>query len=399
MILLAIETSCDETALSLLETKEVEGKLHFKVLNNLVLSQIKLHEQYGGVFPMMAKREHAKNLVPLLVKVLDESGFTVNTKTPTKDEGLTTKLKDLLSAKESELLEHILSTQKLWQLPAKNGSPIDAIAVTQGPGLEPALWVGINFAKALNLLWGVPVIPVNHMEGHIVASLLNDNSHANYSSLRTLPFPALALLISGGHTELVNIKDHRHYNIIGKTRDDAVGEAFDKVARLLGLPYPGGPQISKLADIERAAHPKPRKHYVLPRPMLTTKDFDFSFSGIKTAVLYMTKEIPDLTLDIKQQIAREFEDAVAEVLVKKTRKAIEEFGIQSLIIGGGVTANRFIREQFDLLAKEFGIPLLLPGSNLSTDNALMIGIAGALSYLHEKPSDLTFKADGNLALS
>jgi N6-L-threonylcarbamoyladenine synthase len=395
MIILAIETSCDETALSLLETKNIDGKLQFKVLNNSVLSQIKLHEQYGGVFPMMAKREHAKNLTPLLSKVLKETGF----KAEDKKMEIETKLKELLGEKESELLEQILKTPEIWSLPTKDNKPIDAIAVTQGPGLEPALWVGINFAKALNLLWGVPVIPANHMEGHIVASLLDNNSHNDYHSLRTLEFPALALLISGGHTELVNIKDHRHYKIIGKTRDDAVGEAFDKVARLLGLPYPGGPQISNLADQERKAHPVAQKRYVLPRPMLTTKDFDFSFSGIKTAVLYMTKEIKEITPDIKQQIAREFEDAVTEVLIRKTKKAIEEYGSRALIIGGGVIANRYIREQFELLAKEFQIPLLLPGSNLSTDNALMIGIAGALSYVNEKPSGTSFKADGNLALS
>lgn len=395
MILLAIETSCDETALSLIETKEADGKLLFKVLNNSVLSQIKLHEQYGGVFPMMAKREHAKNLVPLLAKVLKETGF----ETKDIDPKIEDKLKALLAEKESELLENILKTPAIWSVPTKEGRPIDAIAVTQGPGLEPALWVGINFAKALNLLWNIPVIPANHMEGHIVASLLDEKSNDDYHSLQHLTFPALALLISGGHTELVNVKDHRHYEIIGKTRDDAVGEAFDKAARLLGLPYPGGPQISNLAESERTQYPKPRKQFVLPRPMINTKDYDFSFSGIKTAVLYMTKEIRDLSEETKKQIAREFEDAVTEVLIHKTRKAIEEYGAQSIIIGGGVIANRYVREQFGLLAQEYNIPLHLPGSNLSTDNALMIGIAGALSYNHEKLSDMSFKADGNLALS
>jgi len=422
MIILGIETSCDETAVSLLhvtENRAEKKELLFKVLNNSVLSQIKLHEQYGGVFPIMAKREHARNLAPLTAKVLKEAGFLPDikeTKTAELDPEKKASIELLLSAKEKELLEILLQIPELWHMP--HGSidgvkqKIDAVAVTQGPGLEPALWVGINFAKALHILWGVRVIPVNHMEGHIIASLLNNESTDEYRALRTLEFPALALLVSGGHTELVSVTDHRHYTIIGRTRDDAVGEAFDKVARLLGLPYPGGPQISRLAEIEREQYPEARKKYILPRPMIASKDFDFSFSGIKTAVLYMTREImkgdgsggkenvaTQLTDDIKQQIAREFEDAVTEVLVFKTRKAIEETGARSLIIGGGVVANKHIRQQFTQLAGEYSIPLLLPSAQLSTDNALMIAVAGALSYINEKPEDMTFKADGNLALS
>lgn len=393
MIILGIETSCDETAISLIETQEKDGELQFKILNNSVVSQIKLHEQYGGVFPMMAKREHAKNLVPLLLNVLKDTNFLPET-TSAIDPVLEGKVKALLSEKEKELLENLLRAPQLF-----NALKIDVISVTQGPGLEPALWVGINFAKALGLLWNIPVIPTNHMEGHIVATLLKDESQSEYHSLKKIEFPALALLISGGHTELVLIKNHRDYEIIGKTRDDAVGEAFDKVARLLGLPYPGGPQISKLAQKERAVHATSRNTYVLPRPMIRSNDFDFSFSGIKTAVLYMTKEIPELNDEIKQQIAREFEDAVTEVLLSKTKAAIEEHGAQTLIVGGGVSANSNIRAALEEMTRNLSIPLLLPSQALSTDNALMIAIAGAFINKGDLPNIQEFKAEGNLSLS
>ncbi len=399
MIILGIETSCDETALSLLETRQEKDITQYKVLHNAVLSQIKLHEQYGGVFPMMAKREHAKNLVPLLVNVLEKSGLA-NIKKEPADAQKIAEITALLSAKEKELLAALLNEPALHNKPH-----VDTIAVTNGPGLEPALWVGVNFAKALSILWNIPAIPVNHMEGHIVASLLDPKSDLKHLSLKPLALPALALLISGGHTELVLINDIRDYSILGATRDDAVGEAFDKVARLLGLPYPGGPQISKLAHTERAAHPAPRKIYNLPRPMIHTSNYEFSFSGIKTSVLYTIRDIKEqgkeLTDDIKQQIAREFEDAVTEVLIFKTKKAIEASAIQTLIIGGGVIANTYIRSQFEALAKKMNIVLLLPQAHLSTDNALMIALAGALMLQGELPEIHTiqdFKAQGNLSL-
>ena len=211
----------------------------------------------------------------------------------------------------------------------KNNKPIfDAIAVTEGPGLEPALWVGIVFAKALSLSWEIPIISVNHMEGHIVSALLELKSEENINlfNIQEIEFPAISLLVSGGHTELVKINNIGSYEVIGRTRDDAVGEAFDKVARILGYPYPGGPEISALAQIARDENINTENEIKLPRPMLHSKDLDFSFSGIKTAVLYMVQKIPNLTEEIKKQIAREFEDSVIEVLFSKTKRLKRKAG-------------------------------------------------------------------------
>lgn len=392
MIILGIETSCDETALSLLEIKEKDGVAHFKVLGNEVHSQIKVHEKYGGVFPMMAKREHNRNLIPLFKKLLEESGFAQQ-KSPAiaLSDDQNEKIEKMLN-KESEL-------QKAFReyIPTIERPNIDAIAVTSGPGLEPTLWVGINFAQALGLMWDIPIVPTNHMEGHIVSALLKKESAQEHNALKPVQFPALALLISGGHTELILMKDWKHYALLGQTRDDAVGEAFDKVARLLGLPYPGGPAISKCAD-ELRKKGESEIPYPLPRPMIHSKDYDFSFSGIKTAVLYTLKKIPELTESIKHNIAREFEDAVTEVLVSKTRRALEEFGVRTLILGGGVVANNEIRRSFETLVREYtDIKLYIPEVSLSTDNALMIALAGYYNHklgLHIKD----IKAEGNLKL-
>jgi N6-L-threonylcarbamoyladenine synthase len=396
MIILGIETSCDETALSIIEVSGDTAQPHFSVLGNTVLSQIKLHEQYGGVFPMLAKREHAKNLVPLLMKLLEGTELIKETQTT-----LTPELEAAISGtleKEPELKELLMPFLASHEKPS-----IDAIAVTEGPGLEPALWVGINFAKCLGIAWNLPVVPVNHMEGHIVASLLKDESFDDKKShpLKPLPLPALALLISGGHTELIHIKNFREYRILGQTRDDAVGEAFDKAARILGLPYPGGPQISRLAETERAAQRIIPPQYKLPRPMIHTDNYDFSFAGLKTAVLYMVQKIKEITPEIKAAIAHEFENAVTEVLISKTKKAIERESAGALIVGGGVVANTHIRSAFESLTKEMNIPLLLPKTDLSTDNALMIAIAGGLMYMEKKDGWIQpeIKARGNLKLS
>ena len=287
MIILGIETSCDETALCLLEVKEdsQDGKgITYRTLGNLVLSQIGTHEQYGGVFPMLAKREHAKNLVPLLEKLIKESGIATSTLPAGKQtDDAIESVQNLLSEHESDLLKHVMESSLISQKPA-----IDRIAVTYGPGLEPALWVGVNFTRALHTLWNVPVVAVNHMEGHIVSSL-SPSIQKDFTQLGSLPVPSLGLLISGGHTELVKIESIGKYEIIGATRDDAVGEAFDKVARMLGLTYPGGPQVSRLAAEARAS--KLPHSVVLPRPMKSSKDLDFSFAGLKTAVLYALQKI------------------------------------------------------------------------------------------------------------
>ncbi|MDD5050859.1 MAG: tRNA (adenosine(37)-N6)-threonylcarbamoyltransferase complex transferase subunit TsaD [Candidatus Pacebacteria bacterium] len=385
MIILGIETSCDETALSLVEAAGTLENPQFRLLSATLFSQTKLHEEHGGVVPMLAKREHQKNLIPLLKKLLEESGFSKSKQEKIVEEGV----KKILE-REQELAPLFLEF-----IPTIEKPKIDAIAVTYGPGLEPALWVGVSFAKALSYTWNIPIIPVNHMEGHIVSPLLTENTK--------IEFPALVLLISGGHTELVLTEKWGEYKVIGKTRDDAVGEAFDKVARLLGLPYPGGPEISKLAEKQRQLGSSASK-LTLPRPMLKSDDYDFSFSGLKTSVLYKLKEIGEPTAEIKSEIAREFEDAVGDVLVAKTRKAIEEFGPQTLIIAGGVSANFHIRKSFEKLAQDFPqTKLLIPPKELSTDNAIMIAGAGYInSLLKEKVAspiiDQPLEARGNLRL-
>jgi len=258
---------------------------------------------------------------------------------------------------------------------------IDVLAVTAGPGLEPALWVGISFALALGTLWQLPVIPVNHMEGHIASVLMKN----------TVRFPALALLISGGHTEIVSVAGWGQYKVVGQTRDDAVGEAFDKVARLLGLPYPGGPKISHLADIARAriATGDMTKTVTLPRPMIHSDNLDFSFSGLKTAVLYYIRDYvrdhasdsqeksDPLPADIKTDIAREFEDVVTDVLLAKTTQALDETGAQTLIVAGGVISNKKLRETFLALEDERAdLRVSVPLRDFTTDNAVMIACAG-----------------------
>jgi N6-L-threonylcarbamoyladenine synthase len=345
MITLGIETSCDETALCLLEYKDNK----YKVLGNIVHSQIDLHREFGGVFPMLAKREHIKNLPILYEKILKDSNV--------KEEN------------------------------------IDRIAVTNGPGLEPALWTGILFAKELSKKLNIPVFPINHMEGHIFASLINKpDDKKEFQKLRDIEFPAVALLISGGHTEIVKMEEYGKYEILGSTVDDAVGEAFDKVARMLNLPYPGGPEISKIA--EKARKDNLENKIKLPRPMLHSKDLTFSFSGLKTAVLYTIKKIENITQDQISDIAREFEDSVTEVLIHKMKKVLDENEVKTLIIGGGVIANTHIRKAFEELASKNSIPLYLPEPGLTGDNALMIAIVGTI-----KPSNdyEGFRAEGNLS--
>ena len=271
---------------------------------------------------------------------------------------------------------------------------IDAIAVTTGPGLEPALWVGIKSAEALGLLWNIPVIPVNHMEGHIMSVLFTKQK-------TTLKLPALALLISGGHTELVYSPKPFSYSVVGQTRDDAVGEAYDKVARMLGLPYPGGPQIALLAE-EKRKKKYTKNNWDLPRPMIHSKDLDFSFSGLKTAVLYATKD-KTLSRAQKAEIAKEFEDAVTEVLVAKTRKALTLHKTKTFIVAGGVASNTHIKRSLKKLTKEFeNLTIHTPQKTVATDNSIMIGIAG-YSQIRNNPKLLkqknALRASGNLRFS
>lgn len=386
MITLGIETSCDETAVCVLETRattdaKTGGRaIEYRILENVIHSQADLHAKYGGVFPMMAKREHEKNLPVIVEKILGPG-----------DEKI------------------------------KSGAlKIDRIAVTKGPGLEPALRVGVDYAKKIAERLKVPIVGVNHMEGHILGSLLTSSKSdagpdAPFTKLHEPALPALALLISGGHTELVLMPNIGEYKIIGRTKDDAVGEAFDKVARLLGLPYPGGPQVSELAEQarlnERTGPDAATPEITLPRPMLRSPDFDFSFSGLKTAVLYEIRKTDenatmkpgapnqDLTETMKRGIAREFEDAVTEVLTTKTAKAIETHGAQSLIAGGGVVANAHIRTALETVATQNSIHLFLPPAGVAGDNALMIALAGALTAIDNNRAEIDIlKAAANLSL-
>ncbi|MEK7116846.1 MAG: tRNA (adenosine(37)-N6)-threonylcarbamoyltransferase complex transferase subunit TsaD [Patescibacteria group bacterium] len=363
MIILGIETSCDETAVSIVEAEGGLEDLNFKLLGSVIHSQIEIHKQYGGVFPALAKREHIKNLPIVLEETLKKANFELN--------------------------------------------KIDLIAVTVGPGLEPSLWTGINFSEELGKKWHIPVIGTNHMEGHIASVLFK----AEENPKKNLEFPALALLISGGHTELVFLKSWAEKEKIGETQDDAVGEAFDKVARMLGLPYPGGPEISKLAEEARIKNIKLETKF--PRPMIHSKDFNFSFSGLKTAVLYYLRDKKEIN---KLAVAREFEDAVIETLISKTKKAIERVSkgtfwdrnslkvpfdtLKTLIIGGGVIANKALRENFLNLKEDYpGVEILIPEKSLTTDNATMIAAAGYIEYLTNKKPGVELKAQGNLNIS
>ena len=414
MRILAIETSSDETAIAVVEATGDEGAASFTVLGNALLSQVAVHRQYGGVYPNLAKREHAKNLVPILTAAIEEAELLREDAQAISQEthDAITKLLEREPGLEEQFLEFVSETEP----PA-----VDAIAVTTGPGLEPALWVGINFAKALTLVWGKPLVAVNHMEGHILAALAEKRTE-NSLQITDAQLPILALLISGGHTELVLMHEWLSYELIGQTRDDAVGEAFDKVARMLGLPYPGGPEISRLAeldrseDVRRPTYDVGRRtshipsHIRLPRPMIHDDTCDFSFAGLKTAVRYLFQP-PDhqngqpsdfvVTDAIRQEIAREFEDAVTEVLWKKTKKALEATGARTLVIGGGVSANTHIRRVFaeNVDTACLQVSLRIPTVALTTDNALMIAMAG---YYHALKNDfadpLTLRADGNLRL-
>lgn len=386
MYILGIETSCDETAVCVIEANNNS----IKILGNQLYSQVALHAKYGGVYPNMAKREHAKNLTPLLEKCLAEAGLFKNEKQNLQAEKIE-QIKEILNREEG-------LSESLLELAEKIEKPnIDAIAITNGPGLEPTLWVGVTFAKALGELWNIPIFPINHLEGHIVVASLDKIADKEFV-FKKIKYPAIALLISGGHTQLVLAEGPLKYEIVGNTKDDAIGEAFDKVARILGLSYPGGPEISKLAEKERIENPSKKTSYPLPRPMIHSKDLNFSFSGIKTAVLYTVKKINILTDGIKQEIAREFEDAVVEVVVQKTKEAVLKYGAKTIIIGGGVSANKKIREDFAKLSEILGTELMIPEVSASTDNAFMIATAGYLNIISGKKPEIEFKADGNLTL-
>ncbi len=378
MKILSIETSCDDTAIAVIEFEQIHQETTCKILANFVSSQASLHNEYGGVFPAMAKREHIKNLPILYQQVVE-----------------------------------------------KCGENFDAITVTVGPGLEPCLWTGITFAKELAERLNMPIIPVNHMEGHLFSSLLPEYEIGKEIILKSLPNDSISLLVSGGHTEIVKINKIGDYEIMGHTVDDAVGEAYDKVARMLGLPYPGGPHISKLAEISRgnvvsgrlaqpdeASRAKIQQDFMcadgnnipleiskpkFPRPMIHSKDYNFSFSGLKTAVLYYIRDNPIKNEDDKMAIACAFEDAAVEVLIKKITTAINECGATHLLLGGGVSANKYLSSELNKISKENNFEIYEPLKELTGDNAVMIAIAG---YFHQDEimKSENIKANGNLKL-
>ena len=395
MKVLGIETSCDDTGVCLIEAEgDFGATFAYTVLGYGLISQTAVHAEYGGVFPDLAKREHAKNLVPLLEKCLHQANLLTYRPTRSIVGGIGTILE-----REPELLEQLLPFLEKCEKPN-----IDAIAVTYGPGLPPALWVGVNFAKALSLVWGLPLVAVNHMEGHIVMSMIENVSQSS-GRLAKFEFPLLSLLASGGHTELVVSNGFGAYELIGKTRDDAAGEAFDKVARMLGLPYPGGPAISRFAAEARKCDEATPHRISLPRPMLHEDNFDFSFSGLKTAVLRLVEAgSPDggLTDEMKQEIAREFEEAVADVLVAKTLRAVDQYGANSVVMGGGVSANSYIRERLKQALTDEGevAKLLICPPEFSTDNALMVALPGYFHALERDFADpLTLRAEPDLAFA
>src|SRR3989344_4593255 len=361
MRILSIETSCDETAVSIVEaTGGLENPI-FSVLGNALFSQIDIHKEFGGVFPMIAKREHAKKLPTLLKKTLVEADMHT-----LYDISYSVKkwkeIKTIL-VREENLYEGLKNVLENIQKP-----DIDVISVTSGPGLAPALWVGISFATALGKLWGIPVVPVNHMEGHICSVLLNRtdkiiNPNNQFPKKQNkIQFPAIALLISGGHTELVEVKNWGEYNLLHTAK--------------------------------------------FPRPMIHSNDFDFSFAGLKTSVLYYLRETfgrEEPTLEQKTDIAREFEDAVVDVLVYKTKKTLEDVNAKTLIIAGGVIANKKLREVFGKFETEYtNLEVKIPTHSMTGDNALMIACASYINILLypellSKPQNII--ANGNLRLS
>ncbi|OGZ68590.1 MAG: hypothetical protein A3D35_00930 [Candidatus Staskawiczbacteria bacterium RIFCSPHIGHO2_02_FULL_34_9] len=410
MIILAIETSCDDTGIAVLEVHPVKSakggapiksgqfdwarKPNFKVLSNVVSSQIKIHQQYGGVFPMVATREHQKNLAPVLIKSLKEAKLLKAKKIINKIED--NKIKEIFE-KEPELYKFTKKLLESYEKPE-----VDFIAVTYGPGLEPCLWTGVNFARALSYYWEIPIIPVNHIEAHILVNFMN---HKTWNMKQV--FPALSLIVSGGHTQLIFIENIGKYKIIGETRDDAAGECFDKAAKILGLEYPGGPQITALAAIsqknaEQTQNNAENSSFVphkLPRPMMHSKDYDFSFSGLKTAVLYETRG-KKLTKDYIANVCFEVQQAIIDVLLKKTIQAAKDYKVKTIILGGGVSANKELRKQFNysLQTTNYKLNLLVPPVNLSTDNGLMIAVAG---YFHRNKTTpwQKLKANANLRIN
>lgn len=324
MLVLGIETSCDETGIALYHTER-------GLLGHALHSQIKMHAEYGGVVPELASRDHIRRVLPLITQVLSQS---------------------------------------------EAGLPdIDAIAYTQGPGLAGALLVGVSVAESLAFALNLPTVGVHHLEGHLLSPLLEESPPA---------FPFVALLVSGGHSQLMRVGGVGDYELLGDTLDDAAGEAFDKTAKLLGLPYPGGPAVSRLAEMGRP------HQYKLPRPMLNSGDLNFSFSGLKTAVLTLVTQHQPLTEQTRADIAHAFQRSVVEVLTAKCTAALEQAGLERLVVSGGVGANRQLRASLDQAARENGYQVFYPRLDFCTDNGAMIAFAGAMRLRHAQSGSHAF---------
>lgn len=408
MKILAIDTSCDDTAVAILAMENTSSKKQFpriKILSSIVSSQIKIHAPYGGVYPALAKREHQKNLVPVLTKALKKSAL-FKTHLNQSDANHSDRYK-LHQKEKTKVLKKILKRDELLfektaEFLFKYKKPeIDAIAITIGPGLEPCLWQGVNFAKALAFWWNLPLIPVNHIKAHLSANFINNGGRSPVS------LPAIGLVASGGHTELVLMQQLNKYKLIGATRDDAAGECFDKTARILGLPYPGGPAIAAEAAKFKIKNEKPKVvskseplEVKLPRPMINSNDFDFSFSGLKTAVLYdwkKRKKAVRESQEYKILMAKEIQQAIIDVLITKTIKAAKRFKVKNILLGGGVVANKELRKQFHQRIKKEKLRYMLyvPRSTFCLDNAAMVA-AEALVAKPKMRSWQKIKVNGNL---
>ena len=325
-LVLGIESSCDEPSVAVVKN----GR---EVLSNVIDTQIKIHEQFGGVVPEIASRNHIEAISRVTKLALEQANV---------------KLED-----------------------------IDVIAPTYGPGLVGALLVGVSYGRGLAYALNKPLVGVNHLEGHI---------SANYITHPDLEPPFLCMLTSGGNTQIVYVKDYCDMEVLGRTRDDAIGEAFDKVARVIGLTYPGGPKIDKLAEQGKATINFPKTHF---------ENLDFSFSGIKTAVINLHHKNPEVN---KADLCMSFEKAVTEVLTENIEKAIKQTGIKKVVLAGGVSANTHIREEFEKLGQKLNVQIYKPDLKLCTDNAAMIGSAGYYRYLHGDISDNTLNAVPNLKI-
>lgn len=317
MLVLGIESSCDETGIALYDYDKKQ------LISDALYSQIKLHQNYGGVVPELASREHIAKLNILTKKVLSNANVSFD--------------------------------------------QIDCIAYTAMPGLVGALMVGATFAKTLGMINNIPTTAIHHLEGHLLSPLLDNENHIKY--------PFVALLVSGGHTQLFEVRNFGEYSLLGESIDDAVGEAFDKTAKLLGMSYPGGVEVANLA--EKATD---KKRYSLPRPMKNKPNLDFSFSGLKTAVLNTWYGESDQTAENKANLCYSFQDAVVDVLVSKCDKALQQTGINQLVVSGGVSANKKLREKLNKLAKNKSYKMQFPPLKYCTDNGAMIALAGAYRY-------------------